>query len=76
MSDIKFWKWCREFSDGSTNIRNEDRSGGPSLVTEELAQYVEDPIRIGRRFTLSELNVNFPEILQPVPYEAVTETLH
>jgi len=29
-------KWCREFSEGRTDVRDEQRSGKPSLISEDL----------------------------------------
>jgi transposase len=29
-------KWCRMFNEGGTNVHDEERSGRPSLITEDL----------------------------------------
>jgi len=31
-------KWCREFSEGRTDIHDEQRSGRPSLISDEAGQ--------------------------------------
>jgi hypothetical protein len=31
-------KWCREFSEGRTDVHNEQRSGRPSLISDEAWQ--------------------------------------
>jgi len=33
MSDGMVRRWCRMFSEGRTNVHDDDRSGRPSLVT-------------------------------------------
>ena len=30
-------KWCREFSEGRTDVHHEQRSGRPSLISDDLA---------------------------------------
>jgi arsenate reductase-like glutaredoxin family protein len=36
MSDGMVRRWCRMFSEGRTNVHDDDRSGHPSLVTADL----------------------------------------
>jgi hypothetical protein len=31
-------KWCREFSEGKTDVHDEQRSGRPSLISDDLLQ--------------------------------------
>jgi hypothetical protein len=38
-------KWCREFSEGRTNVHGERRSGRPSLISDDLLQKIEVEIR-------------------------------
>ena len=33
-------KWCREFSEGRTDVQNEQRSGRPSLISDDLLQEI------------------------------------
>jgi len=45
-------KWCREFSEGRTDVHDEQRSGRPSLISDELVQEIEGEIRANRRVTI------------------------
>ena len=42
-------KWCREFSEGRTDVHDEQRSGRPSLISDDLFQETEGEIRSNRR---------------------------
>jgi hypothetical protein len=48
-------QWCRMFRDGQINVRNEERSDQPSVVSDDLVQSVDQKISERRRFTISEL---------------------
>ncbi|GFX17784.1 HTH_48 domain-containing protein [Trichonephila clavipes] len=41
MKDCKVRKWVRNFKDGCTNVHDEERSGRPSVIHEDLGQVVE-----------------------------------
>ena len=45
-------KWCREFSEGRTDVHDEQRNGRPSLISDDLLQETEGEIRANRRFPL------------------------
>ncbi|GFU83731.1 HTH_48 domain-containing protein [Trichonephila clavipes] len=45
MSDSKVRKWVRKFKDGRTNVHDEELSGQPSVITDDLMQEVEAKIR-------------------------------
>jgi transposase len=64
-------QWCRMFKDGRTNVRGEERSGRPSVVSDDLDQSVGQKIYQRQRFTISELSCEFPQILRTVLYEIV-----
>ena len=49
-------KWCREFSEGRTDVHDEQRSGRPSLISDVLLQVIEGEIRANRRVTKRELH--------------------
>jgi hypothetical protein len=49
-------RWCMMFSEGRTNVHDDDRSGRPSLVTADLLDQVNEKIRENRRFTKSGLS--------------------
>ncbi|KAL4714916.1 hypothetical protein ACJJTC_014287 [Scirpophaga incertulas] len=44
MSDGMVRKWVRAFKDGRTNVHDEERSGRPSVVNEDLVQKVDEKI--------------------------------
>jgi hypothetical protein len=45
MIEWKVRKWCRMFNDGRTNVHGEERSGRPSLITEDLKNMTDQHIR-------------------------------
>jgi hypothetical protein len=45
MRDGLVRRWCRRFSEGRTNVRNDDLSGRPSVVTADLLDQVNEKIR-------------------------------
>jgi len=68
-------KWCREFSEGRTDVHDEQRSGRPSLICYDLRQEIEPEIRANRRVTIRELHHIFPEVSKTTIQEAVTENI-
>jgi hypothetical protein len=48
--------------DGRTNIYDEERSGWPSVVSDDLVESAGQKICERWRFTISELSCEFPEI--------------
>jgi transposase len=56
MSEGTVRQWCRMFKDGRTNVHEEERSGRPSVVSDDLVQSVEQTICERQRFTISELS--------------------
>jgi hypothetical protein len=63
------------FSEGRTNVHDDDRSGLPSLVTADLLNQTDEKIRENRRFALSELSTQFLHISRSLLHEIVTEHL-
>ena len=55
-------KWCREFSEGRTDVHDEQRSGRPSLISDDLLQEIAGEIRANRRVTIRELHHIIPEV--------------
>jgi hypothetical protein len=51
MSDRMVRRCCRMFSEGRTNVHDDDRSVRPFLVTADLLDQVNEKIRENRRFT-------------------------
>jgi hypothetical protein len=50
------------FKEGQTNIDDEERTGQPSVVSDDFVQSVDQKICERRCFTLSELSCEFPQI--------------
>jgi hypothetical protein len=57
------------FKDGGTNVHDEERSGRPFVVSDDLFQSVDQKICESRRFIISELSCEFPQILRKVGAE-------
>jgi len=68
-------KWCREFSEGRTDVHNEQRSGRPSLISDNLLQEIEVEICANRRVTIRELYRIIPKVSKTTIHEGVTEKL-
>ncbi|GFX77838.1 HTH_48 domain-containing protein [Trichonephila clavipes] len=61
-------------SDGM--MHDEERSGRPSVITDELIQKVDCKVKENRRFTISSLAEKFPAVSRSVLYEIVSERLN
>jgi hypothetical protein len=68
-------KRFRLFSEGRTDVQDEQRSGRPCLITDELLQKTEREIRANRRGTIRELHHINPEVSKTSIHESVTEKL-
>jgi transposase len=55
-------KWCRKFSEGRTDVHDEQRNGRPSLISDDFLQEIEGEINANRRVTISELHHIIPEV--------------
>ena len=42
-------KWCRELSEGRTDVHDEQRSGRTSLISDDLLQEIEEEICANRK---------------------------
>jgi len=62
MSDGMVRKWVRMFNDGRENVHDEALSGRPSLVNDDLVRKVKERVRDDRRFTISDLSLQFTQI--------------
>lgn len=76
MSEGMVRKWVRMFNEGRENVHDEERSGRPSLITEELVRCIDEQVRSNRRFTISDLSMHFQNISRSLLHEIVTEHLH
>jgi len=45
VSDRKVKQWCRLFEEGRTNVHYEERSGRPSVITDDLVEKVNTKLR-------------------------------
>jgi len=68
-------KWCSELSEGRTDVHDEQRSGRPSLISDDFLQEIEVDIRANRRVTIRQLHHIIPEVSKTTIHEDVTETL-
>ena len=59
MIDSMDRRWCGQFTEGRTNVHDEDCSGRSSLVTPELMESVRQVVLQNRHFTISELSVQW-----------------
>jgi len=75
VSDSKVRQWCHLFKDGRTNVHDEEHSGPPSVITDDLAEKVNTTIRGNCHFTISELSLEFPQVSRSVIYDIVSEKL-
>jgi hypothetical protein len=75
MSEGTVRQLCRMFKDGRTNVHDKERSGRPSVVSDDLVQSVDQKILERRRFTILELSCEFPHISRTVLYEIITDRL-
>jgi len=75
MSDGMVRKWVRMFNEGRENVHDEARSGRPSLVNDDLVRRVNERVHDDRRFTISDLSLQFPQITRTLFYDIVSSHL-
>lgn len=76
MSDSMVRRWVRQFNEGRDQVHDDERSGRPSLVNEELVRAVEEVVKENRRFTMTDLSTKFPQISRSLLHEIVSEKLN
>lgn len=57
------------------SVHDDQRSGRPAIVTDELVQKIGIVVRDDRRLTLDELSAIFPQSSRSLIHETITETL-
>ncbi|GBM01135.1 hypothetical protein AVEN_27235-1 [Araneus ventricosus] len=62
MCEGKVRKWVRDFKAGSDNVHGDSCSGRPSVITDDMVALVEGKILENRRFTISTLSNDSPEV--------------
>ncbi|KAG5317977.1 SETMR methyltransferase, partial [Pseudoatta argentina] len=75
MNRTNVFKWCREFKNGRTSVHDDQRSGRPSILTDDIVENIENALRGDRRLTVDELSAMFPQISRSLLHETITETL-
>jgi hypothetical protein len=69
-------KWCRELSEGRTDVHDEQKSSSkPSLISDDLLQKIEGEICANQCGTIRELHHIIPKVSKTTIYEAVTQKL-
>ncbi|GBM69911.1 hypothetical protein AVEN_96427-1 [Araneus ventricosus] len=76
MCDGKVRKWVKDFKAGRENIHDDSRSGRPSVMMDVMVASVEAKILENRRFTISTLSNDFPEVSRSVLYKIVSKKLN
>lgn len=75
MSDGSVRQWCRTFKNGRSEVHDEEGRGRHSALTDELVQKVDEVVRERRRFTISELSDDIPDISRSTLFRVITENL-
>ncbi|KAG5324833.1 SETMR methyltransferase, partial [Pseudoatta argentina] len=75
MNRTSVFKWCREFKNGRTSVHDDQRSGRPSILTDDIVENIENALCDDRRLTVDELSAMFPQISRSLLHETITETL-
>jgi len=69
MSDGMVRKWVRMFNEGRETVHDEEQSGHPSLVNDDLVRKVNEKVRDDRRFTISDLSLHILQISRTLLYD-------
>ncbi|KAJ4427609.1 hypothetical protein ANN_25257 [Periplaneta americana] len=64
ISDGMVRRWVRKFNEGRISVHDEQHTGRPSLINDDLVRAVDEKIHENRRFTISSLSLNFPQMLR------------
>ncbi|KAG5315261.1 MOS1T transposase, partial [Pseudoatta argentina] len=75
MNRTSVFKWCREFKNGRTSVHDDQRSGRPSILTDDIVEKIGNALRDDRRLTVDEFSAMFPQISRSLLHETITETL-
>ena len=55
--------WCRQCTAGWKHVHDEEHSGRPSIIMDDLVELVWECIMENHRFTITELSSNFPHLV-------------
>ncbi|GFW06350.1 HTH_48 domain-containing protein [Trichonephila clavipes] len=75
MNESSIRKWCIQFKNGRTNVHDEEKSGRPSIVTDELVAKADEKIRENHRFTITKLTHSFPQVSRTLLLQIVTQNV-
>ncbi|GFW72264.1 HTH_48 domain-containing protein [Trichonephila clavipes] len=75
MNESSIRKCCIQFKSGQTNNHDEEKSGRPIIVTDELVAKVDEKIRENHRFTKTELSLSFQQVSRNLMFQIVTQKL-
>ena len=64
-------RWYRQFTAGRQCVHAE-RSGTPSIITDDLVELVRERLMENRLFTIMELSNNFPQISRSLLHKIIT----
>ncbi|GBO11279.1 hypothetical protein AVEN_16603-1 [Araneus ventricosus] len=73
MCESKVRKWLRDFQAGRNNVHDDSRSSRSSVITDDMVASVEAKILENRRFAISTLSNDFPEVSRSMLYKIVSE---
>jgi len=59
MSEGAVRQWCIMFKNDCTNVHDEEQSGRPTTVTDELVAKINEKIHENRCFTITEFSMGF-----------------
>jgi hypothetical protein len=76
MSEGTVRQWHRMFKDGRRDVHDEKSSDRPSVVSDDLVQSAGQKTCERRRFKISEVSCEFPQISRNVLYEIIKARLH
>ena len=57
-------RWVRKFNEGCISVLDEQHTSRLSLINDDLLHTVDETICEDRRFTISSLSLNFPQLSQ------------
>ncbi|KAK7871540.1 hypothetical protein R5R35_010343 [Gryllus longicercus] len=75
MSDGVVREWCRKFKEGRNDVHDEEGQGRKSVATDDLVYRVDEAVKKNRRFTLTSLSMEFPQVSRSSLYSIVTDEL-
>ena len=59
-------RWVRKFNEGCVSVLDKQHTSKPSLINDNLVRAVDETIHEDRRFTISSLSLNFPQLSRSV----------